>query len=70
MTHGVDAVYCYQPSSVVFWSVTLVSRAKTAVPIKMPFGLRTRMGPGNHVLDVKLVKLERGNFEVERDIPL
>ena len=25
--------------------------AKTAAPIKMPFGLRTRVGPGNHVLD-------------------
>ena len=22
-----------------------------AAPIKMPFGLRTRVGPGNHVLD-------------------
>jgi len=32
-------------------SVTLVSPAKTAEPIKMPFGLRTRVGPGNHVLD-------------------
>jgi len=29
-------------------SVTLVSPAKTAEPIEMPFGLRTRMGPGNH----------------------
>ena len=33
-------------------SVTLVSPAKTAAPIEMLFGLRTRMGPGNHVLDV------------------
>ena len=24
---------------------------ETAAPIKMPFGLRTRVGPGNHVLD-------------------
>jgi len=30
-------------------SVTLVSPAKTAAPIEMPFGLRTRVGPGNHV---------------------
>jgi len=36
-------------------SVTLVSPAKTAEPIKMPFGLRTQAGPGHHVLDV-------GNF--------
>jgi len=32
-------------------SVTLVSRAKTAEPIEMPFGLRTRVGPVNYVLD-------------------
>jgi len=32
-------------------SVTLVSPAKTAEPIDIPFGLRTRVGPGNHVLD-------------------
>jgi len=31
-------------------SVTLLSPAKTAAPIEMPFGLRTRVGPGNHVL--------------------
>jgi len=28
-----------------------VSPAKTAEPIEMPFGLRTLVGPGNHVLD-------------------
>jgi len=32
-------------------SITLVTPAKTAAPIKMPFGLRTRVGPGNHVID-------------------
>ena len=32
-------------------SVTLVSRAKTAEPIAMPFGLWTQVGQGNHVLD-------------------
>jgi len=32
-------------------SVTLVSYAKTAELIEIPFGLRTRVGPGNHVLD-------------------
>ena len=32
-------------------SVTLVSPAKTAPLIKMLFGLRTRVGPRNHVLD-------------------
>ena len=28
-----------------------MSPAKTAEPIEMPFGSRTRVGPGNHVLD-------------------
>jgi len=32
-------------------SVTLVSPAKTAEPIDMPFGLRTWVGPSDHVLD-------------------
>jgi len=32
-------------------SVTLVSPAKRDEPIEMPFGLRTRVDPGNHVLD-------------------
>ena len=35
-------------------SVTLVSPAKKAEPIEMPFGLRTRVGLRNHVLDVCL----------------
>ena len=37
------------------WSVgqsaTVVRPAKTAQTIKMPFGLRTRVGPMNHTLD-------------------
>ena len=45
-------------------SVTLVSSAKTAAPIEMPFGLRTRVGPGNHVLDGGPdPPIGRGNFE-------
>jgi len=32
-------------------SVTLVSPAKTAETIEMPFGSRTRVGPRDHVLD-------------------
>jgi len=35
----------------VGWSVTLVIPAETAALIEMPFGLRTPVGPGNHVLD-------------------
>jgi len=45
-------------------SVTLVSPAKTTELIEMPFGLRTRVGPVNHVLgggpDPSMGK---GNFE-------
>jgi len=59
----VDAAYCYQPSSMVCLlagrsvgvslclSVTLVSPAKMAEVIEMLFGLRTWVGPRNHVLD-------------------
>ena len=32
-------------------SVTVVSPAKMAEPIEMPFVSRIRVGPGNHVLD-------------------
>jgi len=48
-----DVVYCYRPSSMVSvgLSVTVVSHAKMAEPIEVPFGLRTRVGPGNYVLD-------------------
>ena len=48
----VDAAYCYRTSTVVcLATVTLVSPAKTAEPIQMPFRLRTRIGMRNHVLD-------------------
>jgi len=44
-------------------SVTIVSPAKMAEPIEMLFGLRTRVGPGNHMLDgVKIPPMGRGNF--------
>jgi len=43
----VDAARCCRPSSMVCWCVTLVSLAKTAKATEMPFGLRTRVGPGN-----------------------
>jgi len=42
-------------------SVTLVSPAKMAEPIEMLFGLRTRVGPGNHVLDGVQIPTRRGN---------
>jgi len=45
-------------------SVTLVSPAKMAEPIEMPFGLWTRVGPRDHVLDGGLdPSMGRGNFE-------
>jgi len=47
----VDVACCHRCSSVVCRSVTIVSPAKTAELIKMPFGLWTRVGPRNHVLD-------------------
>ena len=46
-------------------SVALVSPAKTAEPIEMPFGLRTLVGPVNHLLnDGPDPPMERGNFGV------
>jgi len=67
----VDAVYCYRSSSTVCRSVTLVSPAKTAELIEMPFGLRTRVGPGNHVLDGGPdPPMGRGNFEGGKGRPI
>jgi len=42
--------YCYRPRSVVCRSVCL-SVCHTAEPMEMQFGLRTLVGPMNHVLD-------------------
>jgi len=50
----VDTVYCYRQSSVVCLSVglsvTIVSPAKMAEAIEVPFQLTTWVGPRNHVL--------------------
>ena len=65
-TTYVDAAYCYRPSSVVCRSATLVRPVKTAAPIEIPFRLRTRVGPRNHVLDGgSRSSHEKGNFEGE-----
>jgi len=70
-TTYVDTVYCYRPSSVVCWSVTLMSPAKTAETIKMSFGLMTQVGLGNYVLDGGPdIPMRRGSFEGERGVPL
>jgi len=54
-TMYVDVTYCYRPNGMVCrsvcLSVTLVIPAKMAASIEMRFGLRTWVGPGNHVLD-------------------
>jgi len=39
------------PNHCKVWGHSAVSCAKTAKPIEVPFGLRARMGPRNHVLD-------------------
>jgi len=52
-------------------SVTPVSPAKTVEPIDMPFGLRTRVGTGNFVLDGDPdAPMGTGNFEGKRGVPL
>jgi len=68
----VDVAYCYRPSIVVCrsvclsvclsvcqsicLSVTLVCPARMAEPIEMPFGLWTRLGPGNLVLEGAILR--------------
>ena len=70
-TTYVDAAYCYRPSSVVCRSVCHTSEpCKTAKPIKMPFGLTTRVGPGNHVLDGVQIPMGRGNSEAGKGRPI
>jgi len=49
--HQLDVAYCYRQSSVVCLSVTVVSSAKMAEPIEMPFGLWTQVTQRKHVLD-------------------
>jgi len=47
----VEAIVTDQVAWSVCHFVTVLSPAKTAEAIEMPFGLRTRVGPKNHVLD-------------------
>ena len=52
-------------------TVSIVSPAKMAEPIEMLFGLRTRVGPGNHMLDgVKIPPWEGAIFWGRRGVPL
>jgi len=51
--------------------VTLVSLTKTTEPIEMPFGLRTCVGPTDHVLDgVQIPPWEVAILREERGLPL
>jgi len=43
---------------------------KKAAPIELPFGLRTWVGPGNHVLDGVQIPLGRGKFLGENGRPI
>ena len=57
-TTYVDVAYCYRRVMwSVCWSVTVVIPAKIAELNEMPFGLRTQVGPRNHVLDGSLLLL-------------
>jgi len=48
-----------------------MSPAKTAAPIEMPFGLRTLVGPRNHVLyGVQIASREGAVLKGEMGIPL
>jgi len=51
-------------------SVPLVSPAKMAEPIEMPFGLMIRVGPGNHVLDGGPDPPREGAILKGRSVPL
>ena len=41
-----------------------------AEPIEIPFGFRTEVGPGNHVLDGVQMPMGMGNFEGKRGVLL
>jgi len=49
-TDGVAWSVCQSVYRSVDLSDTIVSRAKAAEPIEMPFGTWTRVGPMNHAL--------------------
>jgi len=68
-TTCIDAAYCYRPSRAVCLSVTVVTSAKTAELIEMPFGLWTPVGPRNHVLDGVQITLCKGAIFWGKDMP-
>ena len=62
MTGGRRGVPQNPANWTVCLSVTLVGLAKTAEPIEMLFGLRTRVGPGNLVLDGSQISHWKAHF--------
>jgi len=54
---------CMSVGRLVGLSVTVVSPAKMAEPIKMPFGLKTRVGQGTTYYMRFRSLMGRGNFE-------
>jgi len=65
----VDVACYYGMSSMVCRSVILVSSAKIAEPFEMPFGLRTQVGPRNHVLDQAQILHVKGQLLGETTCP-
>ena len=49
-------------------SAIVVSLAKTAEPIEVPFGLKIRVSPRNHVLDRGPDPVRRDNFSPEMEV--
>ena len=65
----IDATYCYRLSSMVCRSVTIVSPAKMAELIAVPFGVRARVGPRNSALDGSRSPHAKGQFLGGKDMP-
>jgi len=51
-------------------SVTVVSHAKSAEPIELPFGLWTGLGPRNHVRDGVQKPHPNGNIKRDKGRPI
>jgi len=62
-TTYVDAAYCYRPSNAVCRSVCHTSGpCKNGCTDRDAVWLRTRVGPGNHVLDGVQIPHGKGQF--------
>jgi len=63
----IDAAYCYRLS--VCLTVTIVSPAKMAELIVVPFGVRAQVGPRNSALDGFRSPHAEGQFLGKKDMP-